>query len=231
MFVNGIEVNHQFDKSSAFLARAVDYIRTYIADSSSSSNSNQVVTIQSPIRCMWELQIARVFCSESELQCFHSLFLSCNEPTLDASSDGGFDWCLQCDKCSFIFLLLSAWLQPSAVTHLFHGRSLFQDDAAQSSFMKLIGKDKHNEEEEEVAAVKPFDCVGTIQESSAAIHLTLLRFIFDGLDRGDAVAEDADAKEEVESCVLMLTPVNSDDYNTKPSKDFPPHHLLANRPY
>jgi len=198
VFVNGIEVNHQFDKSSAFLARAVDYIRCHIG--------SQIV-IQSPISSMWELQIARVFCEEPTLQCFHSLFLSCNEPVLDACSpDRGFDWCLRCDKCSFIYLLLSAWLTPSAVIDLFHGHCLFHDDAVESTFMKLIDKE----------AVKPFDCVGTVEESSAAIHLSLLRYIYDGLHWSE---NDIDAME-VDGCLLLLsTHASSDGLNAQGSND------------
>ena len=183
VYINDMEINHQFDKSSIFLSKASDYIRKYI--------DNQVV-VQSPISSMWELQIARVFCEEPKLQCFHSLFLSCNEPKLDVCSyGGGFDWCLRCDKCSFIFLLLSAWMAPAAVIDVFHGRSLFLDRAHEGSFMKLIGME----------GVKPFDCVGTVEEASAAIHLSLLRFIYDELDKSGEGAIDIDAKK-VDRCII-----------------------------
>ena len=69
-----VEINHQYDKSSAFLTLAADYVRSYI---------QPLVVIESRLCNMWELHIAKVFCREPILRPFHKLFLSCNEPLGD----------------------------------------------------------------------------------------------------------------------------------------------------
>lgn len=69
-----VEINHQYDKSSAFLILAADYVRSYIQPR---------VIIESRLCNMWELHIAKVFCREPVLRPFHKLFLSCNEPLGD----------------------------------------------------------------------------------------------------------------------------------------------------
>ena len=66
-----VEINHQYDKSSAFLTLAADYVRMYIQPH---------LAIESRLCKMWELHIAKVFCREPILRPFHKLFLSCNEP-------------------------------------------------------------------------------------------------------------------------------------------------------
>ena len=66
-----VEINHQYDKSRAFLTLAADYVRLYIQPH---------LAIESRLCKMWELHIAKVFCREPTLRPFHKLFLSCNEP-------------------------------------------------------------------------------------------------------------------------------------------------------
>ncbi len=101
-----------------------------------------------------------MFCQEPELQNFHPLFMSCNEPV------GGTQWCARCDKCAFMCLLLSAWLPATTVVHtVFQGVDMLADEALLRVFLPLIGS----------SGSKPFDCVGTAEEARAAVHLAAIR--------------------------------------------------------
>ena len=108
-----------------------------------------------------ELEISRYF--TSELENFFPLFLSCNEPT------NYMDWCCKCDKCIFIGLIMSAFLSPVQVVSIFK-QNLFDNIKLLQKYKILIGK--HN-----TITMKPFECVGTIDEARAATHLTFLRHI------------------------------------------------------
>jgi len=91
------------------------------------------------------------------------MFLSCNEPTATC------DWCKRCDKCAFIFLLLSAHLPPALVVHtVFGGENMLDNPLCRGLFMRLIGKSSDEG--------KPLDCVGTVQEASAAVHLSAVQY-------------------------------------------------------
>jgi hypothetical protein len=48
VFVEGQEVNHQFDKSSAFLAQAQEYIHGFI---------DPQITVVSTLHGLWEIQV------------------------------------------------------------------------------------------------------------------------------------------------------------------------------
>lgn len=94
------------------------------------------------------------------MQPFLPVFLSCNEPLQG-------DWCKRCDKCAFIYLLLSAWLPPAVVMHtVFGGVNMLDDVSLMCVFEKLVG----------LEGCKPFDCVGTVSEACAALQLTVLQY-------------------------------------------------------
>lgn len=97
-----------------------------------------------------------MFCLHPILQQFHGLFISCNEP-LDYTR-----WCSKCEKCAFVFLLMSAFLSPPAVWAVF-GDDLFQKTDMLPVFLQLVGAGEKKE--------KPFECVGTFAEAKAAAEL------------------------------------------------------------
>jgi len=76
------------------------------------------------------------------------------------------NWCTKCEKCAFIYLLLSAWLNPIDVSNIF-GVNMFEDKNNIETFLRLIGAE---------GRMKPFECVGTFNEAKAAFHLTLLKY-------------------------------------------------------
>jgi hypothetical protein len=153
MLWNGREVNHQYDKSSQFMHLAKVYVHCHIDPS---------LEIQSGLADMWEIEIAQVFCMDCCLRPFHHLFISCNEPL-----NNGNDWCCKCEKCCFVFLLFSAWLRIEEVTSIF-GCNLFEKESLIPTFLSLVGGADDG--------AKPFECVGTFQEASAAAEMAIMRY-------------------------------------------------------
>jgi hypothetical protein len=158
IYMKGVEINHQYDKSLIFLQLAQEYIHSISARYGSSDST---ITVVSPLHEMWEIEISRLFCEVPELNGnFMSLFLSCNEP-VDYTK-----WCCKCDKCVFIYLIMSAWLPPTTVAGVFDGRCLYEQEVLLPLFYSLV----------DASTSKPFDCVGTESEAKAAIHLSVLRY-------------------------------------------------------
>jgi hypothetical protein len=141
------------------------------------------------LRCT--IQVAYIFSTAPKLQPLHSKFISCNDPTKDTQ------WCLKCEKCAFVFLIMSAYMVPSKVWAIFNNTNLFtlQEEEAKSSrtessptaktmdqhFLSLIGHgsgaDVGIDTSTDEGCMKPFECVGTFWESGAAVELALYRYI------------------------------------------------------
>ncbi len=111
------------------------------------------------LRPFSELRIAGIF---ANLPRYHHVATSCNRAfTMDAENLG---WCGECDKCRFIYLVLSAYLSPAALRAIF-GHDLLDDEAHIPGFEALLGLDHH----------KPFECVGSEAESTVALSFAARR--------------------------------------------------------
>ena len=103
--------------------------------------------------------MAKVFCTSPRLKEFHNLFISCNE-VVNVT-----EWCCKCEKCAFVYIILSAFLPPPQVQAVFHGRDLFSDESMSRTFLSLVGGCGDG--------TKPFECVGTFSETQAAVEMSL----------------------------------------------------------
>jgi len=137
-------VNHQYSKSYEFEKDFRQYVRKYI-----SPNINYF----SFLRPLSELQIARIF---SGFKKYHSVFRSCN---VGSKTDS---WCVKCSKCLFTAIILSPFLERQEIINIF-GKDILDDDTLQPVFNELTG----------TTPVKPFECVGTVDEVNAAIIQTI----------------------------------------------------------
>jgi hypothetical protein len=142
----GISVNHQWSKGWDFEAALRDLVHVEIATD---------LDYFSLLRPWSELAIARAF---SRHTAYHQAFTSCNR--VFRLRDASLTWCGECDKCRFVFLALAPWMEPAAVTAII-GRNLLDDPAHIEDYRALLGID----------AVKPFECVGEIEESAVAMRL------------------------------------------------------------
>ena len=141
--VPGTNINHQYSKSVAFER---DF-RNYVAE-----NINDKVQYFSFLRPLNELQIAYLF---SKCEAYHSVFRSCN---VGSKTDS---WCGHCPKCLFTWIILSPFLSRQKLTTIF-GKDLLIDNTLRPIFEELNG----------TAPVKPFECVGTVEEVQACVKAT-----------------------------------------------------------
>lgn len=136
--VPGTNINHQYSKSIEFER---DF-RNYVSD-----NLNDKIQYFSFLRPLNEMQIAWLFSGFTQ---YHDVFRSCNAGSKTDS------WCGKCPKCLFTWLILSPFLSRAELTRIF-GKDLLADASLRPVFEELNG----------TSAVKPFECVGTIEEVRA----------------------------------------------------------------
>ncbi len=138
--VPGTNINHQYSKSFEFER---DF-RNYVAE-----NLNDKVQYFSFLRPLSELQIAKLF---AQCEAYHPVFRSCN---VGSKTDS---WCCHCPKCLFTWIILSPFLSREKLVSIF-GKDLMADESLQPIFEELNG----------TAPVKPFECVGTVEEVRACM--------------------------------------------------------------
>ena len=139
--VPGTNINHQYSKSIEFER---DF-RNYVAE-----NLNDKVQYFSFLRPLSELQIAKLF---AQCEAYHPVFRSCN---VGSKTDS---WCGHCPKCLFTWIILSPFLSREKLTAIF-GKDLMADDSLRPIYEELNG----------TADVKPFECVGTVEEVRACME-------------------------------------------------------------
>ena len=142
--VEGSSINHQYSKSFEFEQDFRAYVHQFI-----SPKPNYF----SFLRPLSELQIAAFF---SRFEAYHNVFKSCN-----AGSKTDI-WCGNCPKCLFTFIILSPFLGEKRLSEIF-GKDLFKDTSLTPYLRQLTGMDN----------VKPFECVGTIDEVNASLQQTI----------------------------------------------------------
>ncbi len=145
--VLGQNVNHQYSKSLEFESDFRDYVKTFISDD---------FNYFSFLRPLNELTIAKYF---SGFPQYHSVFRSCN-----AGSKQDI-WCCNCAKCLFAYIILSPFIEPQKMMGFF-GEDVLNNNNLKTEFEQLIG----------VGNVKPFECVGTIDEVNTALNLHIQRY-------------------------------------------------------
>lgn len=151
-FFHGQEVNHQYSKTFDFEHKFRTYCTTYIAP---------YIDYFSFLRPLYELQIARLF---AELKRYHVVFRSCNVGRKTNS------WCHNCSKCLFVYTMLYPFLNWDQLSKIF-SHDLFTREDLLPIARELAG----------LADTKPFECVGTHEESRLAFALSAQKY----LDRGD----------------------------------------------
>ena len=142
--VEGSTINHQYSKSFEF---EQDF-RAYVQQ-----NISPKPNYFSFLRPLSELQIAALF---SRFTAYHEVFRSCN---VGSKTD---TWCGNCPKCLFTFTILSPYIGEERLTQIF-GKDLFFDSSLIPYLRQLTGMD----------SVKPFECVGTVDEVNASLQQTI----------------------------------------------------------
>lgn len=140
--IPGTEINHQYSKSVEFEEDFRDYVKNHLGD---------INHYYSHLRPYCELEIAQFF---AQYPPYFEVFKSCN-----AGSKTDI-WCCNCPKCLFAYIILSPFIDDATMIHIF-GEDLLNKPSLQQYFDELSG----------IAEVKPFECVGTVDEVNRALEM------------------------------------------------------------
>lgn len=149
----GETINHQWSKSIEFEALLQEYTRKFITPD---------ITYFSIIRQFYEIRIAEMFAKQKQ---YFPIFTSCNRSFKIFKERPSSLWCGECPKCAFVFLILAPFLGKKELLDIFH-KNLFTENLLLPLFQDLLGFGK----------LKPLDCVGTFEESRAALFLASKNF-------------------------------------------------------
>lgn len=133
-------VNHQYSKTFEF---ETDFRKYY------KNNLSPDIEYFSFLRPLSELQIACLF---AHLKNHHFSFRSCN---VGSKND---TWCCNCPKCLFTYIMLAPFL-PEKELNAMIGENLIMKPSLEQSLKELRG----------LTEVKPFECVGTVDEVNLAL--------------------------------------------------------------
>lgn len=159
----GYKVNHQYSKSLEF----EKMFRMFLDENFCAVKGESLFDYFSLLRGLSEYKIAEIFaekCSD-----YFDVFSSCNRNFhLDSALNlKQKRFCGECEKCAFVFLMLSNFIEIDRLVKFF-GKNLFQSKRLLQTYKELCG----------LGSRKPWECVGTFEESRfalvEALHLGLL---------------------------------------------------------
>jgi hypothetical protein len=152
-WIDDLPVNHQWSKTWPAEKELAHYVRQYISPD---------IRIGSPLRRFTELKIAELFVQHAWKKYGH-IFSSCNRANYMQGSDNTqLKWCGECPKCANSFVLFAPFLPAKELKALYNGQDLFEKPLLQDIFKGLLGVD---------GVMKPFECVGEIEELRFAYHM------------------------------------------------------------
>lgn len=170
----GLEVNHQYSKSSMVESQMQNYIQEFIAPD---------LEYYSLLRPLSELRISEVFC-KNYIDKYKGLFSSCNLANFKQGNTSAMTWCGECPKCAFVFTIFSPFLTKAKLMDIFGGKDLFADESLTGTFEQMLGIDGH----------KPLECVGEVAEVRTAVQMTKAKGEYPELTRFKFPKPDYDYK-------------------------------------
>ena len=142
----GRSINHQYSKSYEFEVALHSLVHRRISPG---------LDYFSLLRPLGELAVARRF---SQLHRYHAVFSSCNRHFHQEGPRVRERWCGDCPKCRFTTLALAVFMPEDEVRQII-GHDLLADPGQEPGFRALCA----------LGVDKPFECVGTVDESRAAL--------------------------------------------------------------
>jgi hypothetical protein len=140
---DGVAVNHQYSKSLEFEREFASMVAQCVSPD---------IHYFSFLRPLTEAAITKRFAT---LDKYHAVFRSCNTAFKLDETKRGKNWCCNCPKCRFVFLALAPFMDKAKLVDIF-GSNLVDDNSQLEGFAELAG----------LSAFKPFECVGTVEESA-----------------------------------------------------------------
>lgn len=150
MVYRGKKINHQYTKTIDFENKFRAYSKKYLT---------KEADYFSYLRPLYEFQIAMLFSSYPQ---YFDTFLSCNKAYTIANRQNNAGWCGNCAKCLSVFSMLYPFLGEAGMMRVFR-QDLFKNAGLLPLMREMLGE----------AACKPFECIGTINETRAAFNLSL----------------------------------------------------------
>lgn len=144
---HGQTINHQYSKTVEFEQLFRQHLRRYLSTT---------IEYFSFLRPLHELQIAELFTHYPQ---YWPEFLSCNRGQKTGT------WCGACPKCLFVAIMLAPYLHSEQIIKIFDGKDILNSMQLQEIFDQLVG----------FTEVKSLECVGTRDESRAAVTLAAQR--------------------------------------------------------
>ncbi len=148
----GLEVNHQWCKSSEAEKMINEYIQCSITPD---------ISTRSLLREYSELEIVRRFVGYPQ---YLRHVTSCNAyfwlPRIEQHLRRRAYWCRECPKCVFLFACFAAFLPKKEVVEMF-GADLYAKKHLLPLIRQILG----------IEGFKPLDCVGEPEEMILAMHL------------------------------------------------------------
>lgn len=145
---DGREINHQFSKTAGLEQALASYVTRHI---------HAHLAYFSLLRPLSEAHIAQLM---ARTAIYDGAFTSCNRAFQLRPKAPPARWCRDCPKCRFTFLMLATAMKRERLEAIFGG-SLLDDESQREGFEELMGLSGH----------KPWECVGEIAESGAALLL------------------------------------------------------------
>jgi hypothetical protein len=150
----GHPINHQWSKSIEFEEGFAQLVGAALGPQ---------IAVFSYLRSRSELWVAQQF---AQLKEFHGVFRSCNRAFHQDPAERLGQWCGTCDKCCFIDLILSPFLEAAELQSIFGGNEPLSNPQLQGRFETLLGL---------APDPRPFECVGDVGECRAALDLAATR--------------------------------------------------------
>lgn len=147
--VPGTNINHQYSKTYEFESDFNYYTKKYF---------NIEIDYFSFLRPLHEIQIGMLF---SRFEKYHNVVRSCNI----GSKSVPWEWCCNCPKCLFVYIILSPFLKREQLINMF-GEDLYCNTELLNTFIELLGYSK----------TKPFECIGTYHEVRLAVSLVIKNY-------------------------------------------------------
>lgn len=150
--IGDLAVNHQWSKSWFAEQPFAKYVADYLSPD---------LHIGSPLRKYSEIKVAELFAQKC-WQSYGSKFSSCNRANYTQGGNSqNLTWCGDCAKCANSYLLFCPFLPAETLSATFSDQDLFMNPRLTDIFKGLLGID---------GVMKPFECIGTIDELRYAYH-------------------------------------------------------------
>lgn len=187
------EINHQYSKTFEFESDFRDYVINYV-----DKNSPSYFSI---LRPLFEIQIAKIFAEKNQ---YHDVFRSCNRGQKTNS------WCGECPKCMFAYVILSPFIANDRLNEIF-GKNLFAHLELYPLIEELTG----------ISPNKPFECVGTREETLIALYLAAKNLQNLNLPLLDKISKEIlDKEKDLENrSSKLLTAWNQENFLPKTYSD------------